>query len=154
MELLTQPHLQLSDSEDAQTTAILIPELDKELKISNSESKTTTPHEKTEEKQRIFVSEKVSKVPKSPRELIVQCETPTPNEKTEEKERILVPKNGSIDRSKVPKSPAKVNLECKTPIQRVKMGGIELPKNGTPNRLKLPVAFKYPERYSCFKLRL
>ena len=56
MKVLTQPHLQLSDSENAQMTAILIPKLDKELEISNSECKTTTPYEKTKEKQRIFCS--------------------------------------------------------------------------------------------------
>lgn len=81
---------------------------------------------------------------------------PTPDEKTEKKQRILVPKNGSMDRLKVPKSPnvgKKVNLECKTPTpvkqagQKVKIGGIEFPKNITPNRLKVPIAFKYPERY-------
>ena len=54
IEVLTQPDLQLFDSEDAQTTEILIPKLDKELEISNSECKTTTPYEKTEEKQRVF----------------------------------------------------------------------------------------------------
>ncbi|KAA0061342.1 uncharacterized protein E5676_scaffold692G00200 [Cucumis melo var. makuwa] len=147
MEVLTRSHVQLSDSDDSQTAAILIPELDKKLEISNSECKTTTPDEKTEEKQRVFVPGKESKVPKSPTKLNLECKTPTPDEKTDKKERILVPKNGSMDRSKVPKSPGKVNLECKTPTQRVKIGGIELPKNGTPNRLKLPIAFKYPERY-------
>ncbi|KAE8648178.1 hypothetical protein Csa_018493 [Cucumis sativus] len=58
-----------------------------------------------------------------------RCKSPTPDEKTEEKERILVPKNESMNRSKVLKSHAK------------------LPKNDTPNRLKLPIAFKYPEKY-------
>ena len=56
MEVLTQPHLQLFDSEDAQTVAILIPKLDKELEILNYECKTTTSYEKTEEKHRVFCS--------------------------------------------------------------------------------------------------
>uniref|UniRef100_A0A0A0L848 Uncharacterized protein n=1 Tax=Cucumis sativus TaxID=3659 RepID=A0A0A0L848_CUCSA len=86
MEVLIQPHLQLSDSKDAQTTAILIQKLDKELEISNSEK------------------------------MIMQCKSPTPEEKTEKKEKILVPKNESMKRSKVLKSLAKVNLECKTLI--------------------------------------
>ncbi|KAG6607098.1 hypothetical protein SDJN02_00407 [Cucurbita argyrosperma subsp. argyrosperma] len=71
-----------------------------------------------------------------------ECKTPTPDEKTEEKQRILVPVNGlMMDRLKVPKSP-NVAGEAK---QR---GGIALPKNGTPNRLKVPKAFKYHERYT------
>ncbi|XP_038881324.1 uncharacterized protein LOC120072868 [Benincasa hispida] len=162
MEILTQPtipkspisdqQLQICGSGDAQTAATPIPELDEKLESSKPECKTPTPEEKTEEKQRILVLENGSidrsTVPKSPGKLNLECKTPSPDEKTEEKRRILVSKNGSMDRSKVPKSPAKMNLECKTPTQRVKIGGIEFPKNGTPNRLKLPIAFKYPERYT------
>lgn len=168
MEILTQPALpntpnpsktpiseqkpEVSGAGDAQAAATPIPELGNKLERSKSECKTPTPDEKTGEKRRILVPENGSmdgsKVPKSPAKMNLECKTPTPDEKTEAKQRILVPKNGSMDRSKVPKSPAKLNLECKTPTQRVKIGGIEFPKSGTPNRLKLPIAFKYPERYT------